>query len=136
MTRLANNARRSVAIMLAFAPIAACANPMPKAGMGDMTLQAFQQRHERKLLAADTDHDGRVSKAEFLAAAKPGKGDPAKRFARLDGNGDGFLDKAEIDAMLAKRFKRLDTNGDGVVSAQERAAARMKGKVGGVGSES
>ncbi len=39
--------------------------------------------------AADTDLNGRVTKAEFLAAAD-------RRFARLDGNGDSRLELAEL----------------------------------------
>ncbi|WP_010188387.1 EF-hand domain-containing protein [Sphingomonas sp. PAMC 26605] len=112
-----------IAVLLAFAPMAACASPAAPASGKNMTLEQFQARHEKKLLAADNDGDGRVSRAEFVAAAKAGKGDPAKRFARLDRNSDGTLDRAEIDAMLARRFKRMDTNGDGVISPQERVAA-------------
>lgn len=125
--------RRAVAIVLALAPTAACAKPVGQStpsvqtrtdpAASGVTLQQFEKRHEERLLAADTDGDGRVSKAEFLAAAKAGKGDPAKRFATLDRNGDGMLDRSEIDAMLARRFKRLDTDGDGVASPSERAAA-------------
>lgn len=91
---------------------------------GDLTVQAFQARRERKLMAADTDGDGRIGRAEFLAAAGSGKGDPGRRFAAMDRNGDGMVDKAEMDAALARRFERRDTNGDGVLSAGERAAAR------------
>ena len=108
------------------------AHPAGGTGAAGLTLQQFQARHDREMLAADTDGDGRVSRTEFLAAneggkAKAGKGDPAKRFAKLDRNGDGSLDKAEIDASLAKRFQRRDANGDGVLTAQERAAAKQKG---------
>ncbi|QYE36678.1 EF-hand domain-containing protein [Polymorphobacter sp. PAMC 29334] len=133
---------RSAAFALMLIPIAACAQPAaqqaPAGGAASgVTLQQYVQRHERKLLlAADTDGDGRVSRDEFLAAAKAGKGDPAKRFARIDRNGDGMLDKAEIDAMLAKRFARLDSNGDGVLSPAERAAAHDKSRVAGDGAES
>lgn len=118
------------AFLLALAPVAACAQPAgqanagrTKAAGGGTTLQQFTSRHESKMLAADTDGDGKVSKAEFVAAAKAGKGDPAKRFAKLDTNGDGMLDKSEIEAMLARRFNKLDTNGDGIASAAERTAA-------------
>ncbi len=117
--------KRTTIIMLMLAPAAACAKPATPASTS-VTLQQFVQRHEQKLLAGDTDGDAKVSRAEFIAAAKIGKGDPAKRFAKLDQNGDGMLDKSEIDAMLARRFKRLDTNGDGVASANERAAAHAR----------
>ena len=93
-------------------------------------MQAFIARHEKKIMADDTDGDGKVSRAEFLAAAKSGKGDPARRFAKLDQNGDGMLDKSEIDATLTRRFRHQDTNGDGLLSPDERAAAqarKMKG---------
>jgi len=40
----------------------------------------------------DTNHDGKISKDEFLA----GKGGSAEEFAKLDKNGDGFLDHAEF----------------------------------------
>ncbi len=37
-----------------------------------------------------------------------------------------MLDTSEIDAVLARRFKRLDANGDGVADADELVAARAK----------
>jgi len=117
--------------------------------MGDsVTLAQFQAAQAQRMLAADTDGDGRVSQAEWAAqaSARGGMGggagghhggghfggngggggghDPAQAFARLDTNGDGFIDKAEIDAASAERFKRMDTNGDGILSADERAAMR------------
>lgn len=126
--------RTAVAILL-FAPIAACAKPSDQAAASSretstkatgVTAETFASRHEKKLLAGDTDGDGKVSRAEFLAAASSGKGDPAKRFANLDKNGDGALDKSEIDAMLNRRFRRLDANGDGILSASEREAVRNR----------
>ena len=86
------------------------------------SLQQFQQRRERKVMAADTSHDGRVSRAEFVAAMTNGKGDPAKRFAHLDRNGDGFVDRPEIDTATSKRFRRLDVNGDGRLTRDEGKA--------------
>jgi EF hand len=134
---------RGAVFLLALAPVAACAQPAGQATSGrtkaprSMTLQQFTARHESKILAADTDGDGKVSKAEFIASAKAGKGDPAKRFAKIDRNGDGMLDKTEIDAMLARRFRRVDTDGDGVASAAERAAAHArKGEASGNGADS
>ena len=87
-------------------------------------LATFQARHRTRLMRADADHDGRVSEAEWTAwwAAHPGKGpaDPAKRFRRLDANGDGFVTAEEIDAVTAKRFAHLDDNHDGRVTRAER----------------
>lgn len=134
---------RGAALALAIGPVGACAQPVDhaasatsasKTAPAGLTRQVFLKRHATKLLARDTDGDGKVSQIEFLAAG--GKGVPAKRFAKMDRNADGLLDKAEIDAMLTHRFTRLDRNGDGVLSADERAAARAKGKAGDGGSKS
>ena len=66
-------------------------------------------------------------------AAGGGGGMMASRmFERFDTNHDGYLDKAEIDAMLTRRFERMDTNHDGIVTAAERDASRgaMRGRAG------
>jgi Ca2+-binding EF-hand superfamily protein len=76
------------------------------------------------MLTTDTDGDGKVSRAEFLAGAKSGRGDPSKRFARVDRNGDGTIDRSEIAALMARRFNRLDADKDGVLTQKERAAAK------------
>ena len=121
--------------------------PPPPAGTdakaeGDMTLAQFQAAQAQRMMAADTDGDGRISQAEWIAAANarngsgshmmggrsgggPGGGyDPMRAFARIDTNGDGFIDKAELDAMSAERFQRMDTNGDGILTPDERTATR------------
>lgn len=145
-----SSGRRTVKIAVLMAlvtPVSACAKPAPdddahassgtrqtsaassagpassasigKAGAG-LTLRQFEQRREQRIMAADADHDGKVSRAEFMAAMTGGKGDPAKRFAHLDRNGDGFIDRQEIDAAATRRFGKLDADGDGHVSRQER----------------
>ena len=43
---------------------------------------------KRMLQMADTDQDGRISKAEFMAMHD-------KRFSTMDANSDGFIDQAE-----------------------------------------
>ena len=145
MNKMTSLTPQTVALLLMLVPVGACAQPADQqtsaarrsvSTSAGISLQDFVRRHEGKLLADDTDGDGKVSKAEFFAAAKSGKGDPAKRFARIDWNGDGMLDKSEIDAMLTRRFKRLDVNGDGVLSADERAAHAAKGKAAEDGSDS
>ena len=76
-------------------------------------------------MALDTDKDGRISKAE--AAAKPRF---AGRFAKLDVNGDGFLDKADRELAMKKRndawFTEADTDKDGKLSRAEFDAAHAK----------
>lgn len=119
------------------------------------SLADFQAASRQRLMQADTDHDGKLSQAEFAAGMAAlraggeggpggpggqGRGrDPSRMFKMLDTNGDGFLDAAEIDAMSARRFARLDANGDGKVTAAEREAARgqWRGRMGGgMGGES
>ena len=124
---------RTITFALLLSSVGACAQPVDQAAPGrratsgaGLTLQEFVGRNEKRLLAGDTDGDGKVSKAEFIAGIRAGKGDPARRFAKMDANGDGMLDKSEIDAVLTRRFKRLDANGDGIASAEERAAAHAK----------
>jgi HlyD family secretion protein len=89
----------------------------PGGGMGD-------------LMAADKDGDGKVSKdeaPEFLQ----------NFFDRVDTNTDGFLDKAEIEAMRNRRgpggsgggprdLMQYDANGDGKVTKEE-APEQMRG---------
>lgn len=123
----------SAALAFAVVPVAACGQPVPQstsvprpAAKGSVapTEQAFVKRHAAKLLARDTDGDGKISRPEFLAAG--GKGNAAKRFTKIDRNADGLLDTTEIDGMLKQRFGRLDADGDGKLTAAERSAARTK----------
>lgn len=127
---------RAATIAALLVPAAACgqapaeppAAPMQAgpAGAG-MTFPQFETRRMGRLLAMDTDGDGRVSRAEFIAGSASGpasgKGDPARRFAHLDANGDGFVDRGEIDTMLKRRFDRIDADHDGIATPAERAAA-------------
>lgn len=75
------------------------------------------------LANADTNGDGKITRAEFTAAR-------AGLFARLDRNGDGYLDKQDARRrLLARRdddggrlqqaMAMLDKNGDGRVSRDE-----------------
>jgi len=78
---------------------------------------------------ADTNQDGQISKAEFMAAADA-------RFADTDTNLDGVLTKEEGKAhrearrqeMQDARFKKMDLNGDGSVSQDEHRAAKAAQK--------
>ncbi len=56
-----------------------------------------------RLAAADTDHDGRWSKAEWLAAGRKARG-----FDAMDTNHDGFLTIEELKAGLARFHARRE----------------------------
>jgi Ca2+-binding EF-hand superfamily protein len=51
----------------------------------------------------DKDKDGKLSKEEFPEQARP-------MFETIDANGDGFVDKAENDAMMA-RMRQMRSQG-------------------------
>jgi EF hand len=106
---------------------------------GGIALRQFQDDRVARMMAADTDHDGLISKAEWtarLAERQPptlggmgGRGTPADArehhfspdamFDRLDANHDGYLDRDEIAASAAQRFARMDRNSDGVLTPDE-----------------
>lgn len=64
---------------------------------------------------------------ERRGAGGPGR-DPAARFAELDANKDGKLQKDELPERMQARFDQLDTNKDGAIDAAEFAAARPPGR--------
>lgn len=75
----------------------------------------------------DRDGDGAVTEAEMVAAAQERIAERvAKMFARMDGNGDGRIERAELDAAGDARFERMDADDDGSVSFQEIRARWQK----------
>jgi Ca2+-binding EF-hand superfamily protein len=120
-----------IAALLAIAALAGCSPASSKAAPEGVTLDRFLERQTGRIMAADTDGDGRVSRAEAAAmmtdasrrrATNAGR-DPSRMFDAMDSNHDGYLDKAEIAAVLTKRFHRMDRNGDGILTSDERMAA-------------
>lgn len=127
--RLAMTLARSTLLAALLVPGAVAAAQAPAAP--GMTLDQFLSRQTGRIMAADTDGDGKVSKAEMGAMAKGGR-DPARMFDRMDRNGDGYLDATEIRAALTERFQRMDRNHDGVLTPDERMAGRMRPGAAGV----
>jgi hypothetical protein len=116
-------------LVLATLPLAfsAYAQPAQPTTADGMSLDQFLTRQASRIMAADTDGDGKVSRAEMAATAKNGH-DPSRRFDAMDANHDGTLDASEIRAALTRRFHRLDHNGDGVVTPDERMAGRTRAR--------
>ena len=69
--------------------------------------------------ALDTDGDGRISRAEMQA----GKSGMDQRFAQMDVNKDGYIDKADRQARMAERraecFTKADADKNGQLSRAE-----------------
>jgi len=57
-------------------------------------------RRANRLSRLDSDHDGKVSFTEF-------SGEDKKRFARIDANRDGYLDRDEIQQFAAARAAKM-----------------------------
>src|SRR4051812_4159362 len=81
----------------------------------------------RDEMRADTDHDGRVSRAEFDASGAERRSD---WFDKLDLNKDGYITQdemrqaretrhANMQGRMDERFKEADGNGDGQLSLDE-----------------
>lgn len=105
------------------------------------------------LREVDTDHDGRVTQAEIDAAVNArfarfdadGNGRlsmdefnalwaditrPAavRTFQFLDPNGDGSVEKVEVDERFGRLVQRFDRNGDGALSMQDRGGRHRSGR--------
>ena len=88
-----------------------------------------------RMQALDTDKDGRISRDE----ANAGKGGFAQRFADMDVNKDGYLDRADMQARATQRrgecFAAADADKNGQLSRAEfdkmgEACGSMRGGMG------
>ena len=76
-------------------------------GMGEGMGEGMHHRH-------GAHHDG-----EAAAGREQRR---ARRFARLDADGDGRITEAEFKQHHAERFQALDADDDGVITAEEMSA--------------
>ena len=91
--------------------------PMHRAGMRG---QAGGMRGQHGgMRALDTDGDGRISRAEMQA----GKSGMDQRFAQMDVNKDGYLDRSDRQARMTQRrgecFVKADADKNGQLSRAE-----------------
>lgn len=117
-------------------------NPMKKqllllaavAALVSLPVETFAADGGRKKSAfskADTDGDGKVTQAEFVAAAKGKRGESkaADAFARLDKNKDGSLTTEEFkggDAAKTEAAKTDGTTPDGTTAAADKPTNKRR----------
>ena len=86
------NATKAAKLIITLLAGALCAGTAMAAGHAQKPAKTPPPVDEFKAL--DTNHDGKISKEEFLAGGD--KGGTAEEFDKLDKNHDGFLDHSEF----------------------------------------
>jgi Ca2+-binding EF-hand superfamily protein len=86
---------------------------------GTVSQAEFLAQGDARFAQADTNKDGKLTKEERKAAWDAHM---KERFAKHDKNGDGKLTKDELGNMPEEFQKRLDTNGDGAITQAEMAS--------------
>jgi hypothetical protein len=109
-------------------PSSSAAAPARPAGV---SLQQLQAQQWGQLAPIDRDKDGRITRAEWNAAAALASGrlTPAL-WDRLDANKDAVITRDEVDARVSAAFAAMDANHDMLVTREEdqayEAAARTR----------
>jgi hypothetical protein len=119
-------------------------------GDGKITVGEMKTMRMNRMMEADADHDGKVSKAEYETAMKariaqfqarggppgggagrpggPRPGGPRRdQFKETDLNSDGFVTKAEVERAVIAQFAKLDKDKKGYVTREEMFAAFRPG---------
>jgi Ca2+-binding EF-hand superfamily protein len=104
---------------------------------GKLTKEEIPRHHGRgfgknghgpreRMAKLDTDKDGRISRAEWVA----GQAKSAERFDQMDVNKDGYIDRADHELRAKQRtdewFAKADTDKDGKLSRAEIDASRSQ----------
>ena len=94
-------------------------------GMGDghMMHHGMHGHWMHWLEKADANGDGKVTKDEFMQAAKRYA---EKKFAWMDANGDGVIDDKDRAARMDRHFDAMDANHDGRITREEWRAFHEK----------
>lgn len=99
---------------------------------GEITAEDLESARTERFATMDTDGDGSISEAEFIAKAQATAEErAAAMFARLDADGDGVLSQDVLQSRSRGRdpermISRLDTDDSGGVSAEEFEAGMEK----------
>lgn len=89
-------------------------------GDGRISTAEAEAMRQVQFLRWDVDGDGLITEQEMLERHRARMEQRiAKRFAMLDANGDGRIERAEFEEHGAARFAAMDTDGDGAVAADE-----------------
>jgi Ca2+-binding EF-hand superfamily protein len=94
------------------------------------TIEQTIENQIAEIMAADADHDGRVTYGEALSYARslpyPAYGKlQVRNLMSAVPDGRSTLTLADFDAAVEKMFRDVDANGDGVVSTDELNAYRQ-----------
>ena len=100
-------------------------------GDGRITMEELSGQAAARFAEADANGDGGLSAEELAGAMQARMGErSARMLERLDENGDGLLQQAEMrprgGAMMDRAFERLDADGDGAISEAEFAERPMR----------
>lgn len=75
------------------------APPPPQGGRAAEMYARMEHAIDMMFQAMDTNHDGKISKKEWMAFQE-------KQFNQIDKNGDGFITRDEIKADMKERMRQ------------------------------
>jgi Ca2+-binding EF-hand superfamily protein len=93
-------------------------------GDGVVTTSEFQASFLERWTKSDVNQDGKVTAEEFK---QKHEAHGQERFAKLDANGNGTLERSEIAKMPDEHFARIDADKSGTLTQAELSQGHFKG---------